>query len=82
MSLGDNGLFDTLLSLMREEKAKKRRRGFFTFFALLTVCFAVCFLSFFLFDPARDAGELQTVSTFFSDFLKENEAIAVFLGLN
>ncbi len=84
MQKGQEDAFQEVLLLWEKEhkRKKKRRSSLFPLLCLGALAIAVSVCSYHLFDRAGKEGEIASASTFFSDFAEENEAIAVFLGLD
>lgn len=76
-------LTQALLACQNEEKRGKREKGgrFLSLIAVLALGISLSVFSFFLYDGSETEGSLAAAREVFSDFLTENEAVAVFLGL-
>ncbi len=82
MQKNQDDLFQETLLLWEKENKKKKKHSVFPLICLGVLGFAISFCSYRLFEKENRTGEIAAASTFFSDFAEENEAIAVFLGLN
>lgn len=76
----ESGLTDALFDLLAEEKKKRHPSGLFPLLALLISSLALSFFSFFFYKE-ENTGSLALAKEALSEFLEENEAISVFLGL-
>ena len=76
----NDGAENAFLSLVTEENAKRRNGSAFSLLLLL-VCGVALSLSSFFFYTDESTGSLAFAKEALSDFLEENQAISVFLGL-
>ncbi len=79
----DAGLEVALLALAEEGRRKGRKRASLApFLWLLGAGVAISLCSYALFDEDMAVGNFAAAGSFFSELVEENEAIAVFLGLD
>lgn len=83
MQKNDRIFLEESLILLENHKRrnKKTHSSAIIFFCLSILGIAIGFCSYFLFENGEMSGEIAAASTFFSELAEENEAIAVFLGL-
>ncbi len=77
------GLEGALLALAMEKRKEGRKKASFApFLWLLGAGVAISLCSYALFDEDMAVGNFAVAGSFFSELAEENEAIAVFLGLD
>ena len=74
-------LSEALLYLANEERKKRKVSGVLPLFAILIAGIAVSFCSFLFYRGEESEGTLTAAKEVMAEFLKENDAIAVFLGI-
>ena len=77
----NDGAESAFLSLVAEENAKRRKGSAFSLFLLLVAGVAISLSSFFFYTD-ESTGTLALAKEALSDFLEENQAVSVFLGLD
>lgn len=75
-------LNEALRLLAKERRGKGRGVSFAPFLWLVAIGIGMSLFSYALFDGSEAVGNFAAAGNFFSEFARENEAVAVFLGLD
>ena len=70
------------LRLLAKEGGRGRKPSFAPFLWLVAIGIGISLFSYAIFDGSEAEGNFAAAGSFFSDLAQENEAIAVFLGLD